>query len=107
MNCIMNENQLTFVKEPEFHKPDFHKIDYLLDNIIKDCRNKYFHTFGYGLVYDVQFTSISSDKEVNFTISHKFMEFKTEVYGLNTKIKNARRNGFIFNQINKLTIKIL
>ena len=35
------------------------------------------------------------------------MEFKTEFYGLNKKIKNARRNGFIFNQINNFKIKIL
>ena len=34
------------------------------------------------------------------------MEFKTEFYGLNKKIKNARRNGFIFNQINNFKIEI-
>ena len=34
------------------------------------------------------------------------MEFKSEFYGLNKKIKNARKNNYIFNQINKLTIKI-
>ena len=26
------------------------------------------------------------------------MEYKTEFYGLNEKIKNARERGFIFNQ---------
>ena len=49
MNGIMNENQLTIIKEYEFDKPDFHEIDYLLDDIIKDCRNKYFHTFEINL----------------------------------------------------------
>ena len=34
------------------------------------------------------------------------MEFKTEFYGLNKKIKNARRNGCIFNQINNFKIEI-
>ena len=34
------------------------------------------------------------------------MEFKTEFYGLNKKIKNARRNGFIFNQINNIKKEI-
>ena len=34
------------------------------------------------------------------------MEFKTEYYGLNKKIKNARQNGFIFNQINNFKIEI-
>ena len=35
------------------------------------------------------------------------MEFKTEFYGLNKKIKNARRNGFTFNKINISTEKNL
>ena len=34
------------------------------------------------------------------------MEFKSEYYGLRKNIKNARNNGFIFNEIVKLTIKI-
>ena len=34
------------------------------------------------------------------------MEYKTEFYGLNKKIKNDQRYGFIFIQINKLTIRI-
>ena len=34
------------------------------------------------------------------------MEFKTEFYGLNKKIKNARRNDFVFNQINNFKIEV-
>ena len=96
----------TVVKEYDSIKPDIHEVDYLLDDIVKDCRNKYFHTFEYSLVYDVKFTNISNNEEVNFTITHRSMEFKTEFYGLNKKIKNARESDFIFNQINKLTLKI-
>ena len=33
------------------------------------------------------------------------MKFESQIYGLHKKIKNARINIFIFNQINKLTIK--
>ena len=105
MNVIINENQLTIVKEYDFDKPDIHEIDYLLDDIIKDCRNKYFHTFENRLVFDVNFTNVSNNEEINFTITHRAMEFKTEFYGLNKKIKNARRHGFIFHQINNQTIK--
>ena len=99
-------NESTVVKEYDSIKPDIHGVDYLLDDIIKDCRNKYFHTFEYRLVYEIKFTNISNNEEVNLTITHRSIEFKTEFYGLNKKIKNAQRNGFIFNQINKLTIKI-
>ena len=35
------------------------------------------------------------------------MEVKIEFYGLNKKIKIDRGNGFIFNEINKQTKKIL
>ena len=71
-----------------------------------NCRNRYFHTFEYTLVHDIKFTSKSNNEEVNFTITHRSMEFKTEFYGLNKKIKNAWRIGFVFNQIKKLIIKI-
>ena len=99
-------NESIIVKEYDFLKPDIHDIDYLLDDVIEDCRNKYFHTFEYRLVYDVKFPNISNNEEVNFTITHESTEIKTEFYGLNIKIRNARGNGFIFNQKNKLTIKI-
>ena len=98
-------NESTVVKEYDFSKPDFHEIDYLLDDIMKDFKNKYFHTFEYRLVYDIKFTNISNNEKVNSTITHRSMEVKTKFYGLK-KVKNARRNGFRFNQLNKLTIKI-
>ena len=104
MNGIYNES--TVVKEFDFNKPDIHEIYYLLDDFIKDCRNRYFHTLEYRLVHDIHFTNISNNEETHFPITHISMEFKTEFFRLNKKIKNARKNGFIFNQINKLTIKL-
>ena len=106
MNDMTNENQVIVVKEYEFDKKDIHEIDYILDDVIKDCRKKYFHSFEYRIVYDLSFKKISNNEQTNFTVTHKSMEFKTEFYGLNKKIKNARRNGFIFNQINNFKIEI-
>ena len=106
MNEIINKTKLFVVKQYEFDKKDIHEIDYLLDDVIKHCRKNYFHTFEYRLVYDINFTNISNNEEVNLIITHKSMEFKTEFYALNKKIKNARQNGFIFNQINNFKIKI-
>ena len=107
MNEIINENKLFVVKEYKFDKKDIHEIDYLIDDVIKHCRKNYFHTFEYRLVYDINFTNISNNEEVNLIVTHRSMEFKTEFYGLNKKIKNARRNNFIFNQINNFRIEIL
>ena len=107
MDEIINENKLSVVKEYEFDKTDIHKIDYILDDVIKDCRKKYFHSFEYRIIYDLCFKNISNNEEVNFAVTHRSMEFKTEFYGLNKKIKNAREKGYIFNQINNFQIKIL
>ena len=104
MNGVLNES--TVVKEYDFIQPDIYEIDYLLEYIFKNCRNMYSQTFEYKFVYNIKFTNVSNNKEVNFTITHRSTEFKTEFYGWNKKIKNARRNGFIINQINKLTMKI-
>ena len=87
MNGIINENNLTVVKEYEFDKTDILGIDYLIDDVIKRFRKNYFHTFEYRLVYDINFTNNSINEEVNLIITHKSMEFKTEFYGLNRKLK--------------------
>ena len=106
MNETINENKLFVVKEYKFGEKDIREIDYILDDVIKDCRTNYFHTFEYKLVYDINFTNISNNEVVNLIITHKSKEFKSEFYGLNKKIKNARRNGFVFNQINNFKIEI-
>ena len=99
-------NEGTVVKQYDFDKPDIHWIDYFFDDIVEGCRNKYFQTIENRLVYDIKLTKIFNNEEVNFTITHRSIEFETEFYGLNKKMKNARRNGFIFIHINNLTIKV-
>ena len=101
MNGIMNDNQLTIVKEYEFDNPLIHKIDFLIANSIRDCHEKYFHTFDHICEYDLNFTNITNNETVNFTISDKCLG----LYELNKKLTIARERGFKFNQINKLTIK--
>ena len=96
----MNENVV--VKEYKFDNPLIQKIDSLINNSIRDCLNKYFHTFDHICEYDIQLTNITNNESVNFTISEKSMG----MYELNKKLTFARENGYTFNQINKLTIKI-
>ena len=99
---MMNENQLTVDKEYEFDNPLIQKIDSLIDKTIRDCHDKYFHTFDHICEYNLNFTNTSNNESVNFTISNKNMG----MYELNKKLTVARGNGYIFHQINKLTIKI-
>ena len=69
MNGIMNENQLTIVKEYEFNNPLIQKIDSLIDNSIRDCHIKYFHTFDRICEYDLNFTNTTKNETVNSKIS--------------------------------------
>ena len=102
MDAIMNKNQLTIVKEYKFNEPPIQKIDSIIDESIRDCHNKYFHTFDHVCEYDLNFTNTSNNETVNFTISDKCLG----LYELNRKLTLARERGFIFNHINNLTIKI-
>ena len=54
MNGIMKENVI--VKEYEFDKPLIQKIDSIIDNCIRDCHHKYFHTFDHICEYNLSFT---------------------------------------------------
>ena len=96
----MNENFI--VKKYQFDEPHIQKIDSLIDNSIRDCHDKYFHTFDHICEYDLIFRNITNNELIDFTISGKNMGS----YELNKKLTVARGNGFKFNQINKLTIKI-
>ena len=102
MNGIMNENQLTIVKEYKFNNPLIQKIDSIIDNCIRDCHNKYFHTFDFICEYNLNFTNNTNNEMNNFTISDKDMG----MYELNKKLTLARKRSVKFNHINKLTIKI-
>ena len=97
----MNENELYILKEYKFDNPLFHKIDYIIDKCFRDCHNSYFRNFKYEGIYDIKLTNITNNELINLTISGKSMN----LYELNEKITVARHNGFIFIQINKLTMK--
>ena len=100
MNGITKENVI--VKEYEIDNPLIQKIDSIIDSCIRDCHNKYFLTFDHICEYNLNFTNITNNETVNFLISDKSMG----MYELNKKLTLARERGYIFNQINKLTIKI-
>ena len=86
----MTENKLYLVKEFNFDNPLIQKIDSLIDSSIRDCHNKYFHTFDHVCEYDINFTNITNNESVNFTISDKNMTS----HELNEKINNCTRWRF-------------
>ena len=71
MDGQMNENQLTIVKEYQFDKPVIQKIDCIIDDCIRDCYNKKFHTFDQIFEYDIKLNNITKNETVNLAISDK------------------------------------
>ena len=94
----MNEKELYVVKEFKFDKPLITKIDSIIDNCYRECHNKYYHTFEYECEYDIKLTSIRKNENVNLT----FVDISIDLF----KLTVGQQKDFIFNQINKLTIKI-
>ena len=97
----MNENELYLVKEHIFDNPLITEIDSIIDSCHINCHNKYFHKFIYESIYDIKLTSNTNNEILFLTISGKSMN----LYELGKKLKVARQNGFVFNQMNKLIIK--
>ena len=93
---------MKLVKEYKIDNPLIQNINSIISKCYRDCHNKYFHTFDFKCEYNLNFTNITNNESVNFTISDKNMG----MYELNQKLSIARKRGFKFNQINKLTIKI-
>ena len=102
MNGIINENQLTIVKEYEFDNPPIQNINSIISECYRDCHEKYSHTFDFICENKLNFTNNTNNELINFTISDKNMS----MYELNKKLTLARKRSFEFNHINKLTIKI-
>ena len=71
MDGIINENKLTVVKEYEYSNPIIQNTDSIFNKCYRDCHNKYYHTFEFECVYDLNFTNITNNEIVNFTISDK------------------------------------
>ena len=89
MNGETNENVI--LRENELGNPPIQNIVSLIENSIRDCHNKYFHTFDHICEYD---------------LISQFLFKSMGMYELNKKLTLARENGYIFNHINILTIKI-
>ena len=85
MNGITKKNVI--VKDYEIDNPLIQKIDSIIDNCIRDCHNKYFHTFDHICEYNLNFTNITNNETVNFLISDKSMG----MYELNKKINTCTR----------------
>ena len=102
MDAKINAIELTVVKEYEYDNILIQNIDSIINKCYRDCHYKYFHTFNYECVYDINFKNITNNEIVNLTIVGMGMG----MYEINKKLSIARRNGFKFIQINKLTIKI-
>ena len=102
MDGIINGIELTVVKEYEYYNIIIQNIDSITNKRYRDCYYKYFHTFSYECVYDINFRNKTNNEIVTLTFSARNLG----MYEINKKLTLAKQRGFIFKQINKLTIKI-
>ena len=98
----MDENELFVVKEYKFNNPITTEIDSIGGKCFRDCHNSYFHNFKYECIYCIKLTNITNNEIIILTISGKSMG----LFEINENINVARQLDFMFNQINKLTIKL-
>ena len=103
MGGIINGIELTVVKEYEYDNILIQNIDSIINKCYRDCYYKYFHTFSYECVYDINFRNKTNNEIVTLTFSGRNLG----MYEINKKLTLAKQRGFNFKQINKLTIKIL
>ena len=76
-------------------------LDSIIYSCLGDCHKYCFHKFKYECRYDKKLKSITNIEIINWKISGKNMD----LHGLNGKLKIARQNRSVFNQMNKLTIE--
>ena len=98
----MDENELYFAKEYKFDNPLITDKASRIDGCFRDCHNSFFQNIIYESICDTKLTNMTDNEIVILTISGKSLI----LYEKNTKLKVARHNGFLFNQKQKLTIKI-
>ena len=89
------------MKEYKFKNPLITEIDSMLDKCFRDCHTNNFHNFKYECIYDNKLTNIAKNEIFTLTIIGEGMN----LYELNKKLTVARQNGFVFNQINNLSLK--
>ena len=70
INSIFHKRRERFAftaKQYEFDNPEFNQIGNMLKDVIKDCKDNYFHTFEYRCEYDMNFENKTSGEVFHFT----------------------------------------
>ena len=95
----------TVVKEYEFIRPETDEVYYLVHDTDKDWKNICFQSFKCRCIRGIKFTNKAYNEKVVLTIDIGFLKFKSQIYGINKKIKDALKKRFRFSEIVKLTRK--
>ena len=66
-----------------------HKTDFITDDCVRDCHNRFFHTFEYECVYDIKLTNVGNHEVVKITIAYKNM-----ILYESKKIENCSKKWF-------------
>ena len=75
---LLKKEYSIVAKQYEFIKPKVDEIDYITEDVIKNCRDKFFLNFEYRCVYEIKFVYIANKEEVNLPNTHGYRYFKSE-----------------------------
>ena len=72
----------TVVKEYEVNNSYIDEVIYILNDAVKDCRSKNFHSIEYRCVFDFIFTDMENIDEVILSITLEYTKYRSQFYGL-------------------------
>ena len=97
----MNGNELYVAKEYTFDNPPITVIGSIIENCFSDCLDNYFHEFKYEYICDIMFKIITNNEIIFLTVVDKNLDEDS----LNKELEVVGQNGFIFDQVDKLSKK--
>ena len=78
------------VKQYEFKKPKITQIDNTLKDVIKDCKDKYFHTFEFRCEYEIIFKLKTFGEVFYLTILNDFKQLLSETERVLKKLMSTK-----------------
>ena len=69
-------------------------MKHILNDSIKDYKNKYFHSFEKRCVYDIKYINMENNEEAILSITLGYMKYKSHIYGLSKKNQKCKNELF-------------
>ena len=93
------------VKNYDFDILEINQVDNILKDVIKDCKDEYFHTFEFRCEHDIKLEYNTSGKVFYFKITDGFELFSFQSDRLHKQVGEYETGGYKKNEKTKLTME--